>query len=62
MYASNSTMLSHWSARQVVRSQHEIFRDKERRRERIRASIEAEGRRWARCFSLTDATASLAAR
>ncbi len=48
MYTFNTNTLSRWSAKQAVHSRHEIFREKERRRERMRNKIVAEGRRWGR--------------
>jgi hypothetical protein len=51
MSAINSTIISRWAAVQDFPSKHELFRAKERRRERFRASITAESkkpRRWFR--------------
>jgi hypothetical protein len=50
MNSFNLTNSSRWPEKPLLRSKHSIFRDKERRRERMRASIVAQARRgwqWA---------------
>jgi len=62
MNAFNTTSPSDWLTRQPVRSQHAIFRDKERRRERIRANIVAQARKGGRWAAASDAMTTLAMR
>jgi hypothetical protein len=45
MNALNSTNSFRFSIKQPVFSKHEIFRDKQRRRERMQASIVAQARK-----------------
>lgn len=62
MNAFNTTSPSDWLVRQPAHSKHSIYRDKQRRRERIRAGIVAQTRKGWRWAAASDGMTSLAMR